>query len=230
MWAPDERCPHDITRPEIEALQCSRSSVLVASSTKYTPCAASNTRPKSAPAPGGEPDESINFFATCWPPGLISVMKPSPPFTLRRWPPSAMAMSPSGAFKLPPDDTVVPVPPEVLRVSGCANARDPVIQGIRHVELQRERSCSHRSRRSVQRPSGPMTSAAGSVRSAKPEPTTVKACSCGIAFAARLQIDAHDRAAVNHLAVSGNRAIQHVGDKELRHRRDFRVRSCPRGR
>src|SRR5580700_1064958 len=107
-------------------------------------------------------------------------MKPSPPLTVRTSPLGATAR-PSGKFRLPRWERVVPVPAEVVRsmalgitairllsVSATYSARlllpTAVVQSSGSLAL-------HAGLRPT--PVGPITSAAGSVRSEKPEPITV---------------------------------------------------------
>lgn len=64
---------------------------------------------------------SSRTVAIYLPPGVISVMNPSSPFTTRICPLGA-TVRPSGSFKLPPLETVRPVPAECLRRSGLKMA------------------------------------------------------------------------------------------------------------
>ena len=58
-------------------------------------------------SPGGTGVSSSILTATWWPVGVVSTRLPSPPLTVRMSPPGAIA-SPSGAFSLPPVETVRP--------------------------------------------------------------------------------------------------------------------------
>jgi len=57
--------------------------VFVASSTKMTPLLGTKVRPNKAPAPAGDPLLSRSTLAICSPKGVISIMKPSPPLTVK---------------------------------------------------------------------------------------------------------------------------------------------------
>jgi hypothetical protein len=82
---------------------------------KYTPGPFGATAsPNSAPAPGGLPDVPSAVTATCFPPGVVSTMFPSPPLTVSTLSFGAMAR-PSGPFSSPPALTAVPFPAESSR-------------------------------------------------------------------------------------------------------------------
>ena len=65
---------------------------------------------------------------TCCPEGVVSVISPSLPLTVRIFPLGAMA-KPSGAFRNSPVDTVDPVPSEVVRrrALGMAATRSAIV-------------------------------------------------------------------------------------------------------
>src|SRR5579864_6881901 len=175
-----------------------RFSVLLPSSTYTTPKPGTSVNPNRVPAPGGLPVSSSTIAESCTPLREVSTRNPSLPLTVRIFPFTARVIA-SGSFKAPPLETVELVPAVDIRLRGS------LIAAMRLFRLSATKSVLLFLLSA--RPVGPITSAAGSVRSENPEPMTVIDWT---------EDNSHRSTTIHFIASGDHRAVEHIVDKQNR--------------